>query len=140
MAGGFILLGAAGFHNGASMAQFGSQPVANAPVNIERMLAAEAEKLNKTKGKVSGNSKFVEASVRGKTLYHFYEVNHEPSQFNSVVAADDLRGKIKGALCKDRGPLRQAINQGAVLEYSNQTSRTKQFLFEVRVDARTCMA
>ncbi len=140
MIGCSVVLGIAGFMNGSRMGELTSASASNAPVNVEQMLAAEAAKLNKEKGKVTGHSKFVEASAKGKTLYHFFELNLSPGQVNTVAAADDLRGKIKGSLCKDRGILRQAISQGAVLEYSYQTSRTQQFLFEVRIDNRTCMA
>lgn len=118
-------------------ADFSSPAAANAPADVEAVLAQEAARANKAKGKTTGHSTFVEAVHRGKTIYYQFEVNLPINRINTSVIAETFEKQSKAMACGNPA-FRRALDAGARLEFNYRTSRTKNFIMEARVDASTC--
>ena len=134
-AAGIVFL-VVGIVQGVDLQKASRMGASNEPINIEQVLNAQADKLNKNKGKRCGHSTFDGAYVRGSTLVLEYLVSLSPRNVNTAKAADTLREGMKKLMCK--GQMLRALDQGAAIEVSYRTKRNQQFLFEVRVNASSC--
>jgi hypothetical protein len=134
-AAGIVFL-VVGIVQGIDLQKASRMGASNEPINVEQVLSAHADKLNKKKGQRRGYSTFDGAYVRGSTLVLEYLVSLNPRNINTAEASDKLRSGMKKLMCK--GQMLRALDQGAAIEVSYRTKRKKQFLFEVRVNASSC--
>ena len=82
-AAGIVFL-VVGIVQGVDLQKASRMGASNEPINIEQVLNAQADKLNKNKGKRRGHSTFDGAYVRGSTLVLEYLVSLSPRNVNSV--------------------------------------------------------
>ena len=132
-----VLGAVAGFTNGAKLGRLGTTDPSQ-PVDVAQLFKEEAERANKKKGSVNGHSTFVGAEARGNRLSYQYEVNLSPRSVNTVAAKDEFYRKAVPMVCKEGTAFRKAVMQGASIEYAYRTATTKQYLFEINLNAASC--
>ncbi len=133
-----IVGGVASFAGGARLSAAVGGGDASKPLDVAKILADEAAKANKDKGKVTGHSTFVGAEARNGRLSYAYELSLNPRSVNVAGFKEDFYRKAVPTLCKSDTPLRRVIMQGATLEYSYRTATTKQHILAVELSAASC--